>query len=300
MLDPQAAEFLRMVAGSPPLDSIPVEVARAAAGDIAQLAGTQPEGVIAKDLTVAEVPVRLHLPSSDPGLPATIYLHGGGWVLGDLDSHHAVAADLARWSRASVVAVDYRRAPEDPFPAALDDVIAVVEELLGNGGKYGLDRTRVAIAGDSAGGNLAAVVAQRFHELVHQALIFPVTDAASVGSTESYRKFGEGHFLTTRDMEFFVNSYAGKTDPSDPRISPLRTPDLAGSPPATVVTAEYDPLRDEGEAYAARLEDAGVPVELRRFDGQVHPFIALGGLIEDANVARRWIGERLAAAFRAH
>ena len=117
MLDPQAAEFLRMVAGSPSLDSIPLDLARSAAGDVAQLAGAQPEGVVAQDLKIAEVPVRLHLPNSEPGLPVTIYLHGGGWVLGDLDSHHAVAADLAYWSAAAVVAVDYRRAPEDPFIA---------------------------------------------------------------------------------------------------------------------------------------------------------------------------------------
>ena len=118
-----------------------------------------------------------------------------------------------------------------------------------------------------------------------------------MGETASYREFGEGHFLTTRDMAYFVRSYAGDTDPTDVRISPLRATDLSGLPPATVLTAECDPLRDEGEAYARRLEQAGVEVTLRRFDGQVHPFIMLGGIVDDANVARSWLGQRLRAAF---
>jgi acetyl esterase len=179
----------------------------------------------------------------------------------------------------------------------------VVRRLLEDGAGLDVDPARVAVTGDSAGGNLAAVACQQPRGvgsgIAHQVLIFPVTDAVAVGETASYREFGEGHFLTTRDMAYFVRSYAAGTDPADPKISPLRAADLSGLPPATVLTAECDPLRDEGEAYAKKLEQAGVEVTLRRFDGQVHPFILVGGLIDDAGVARSWLGERLRAALTA-
>lgn len=303
-LDPQAAKFLELVAGAPALDSVPAAVAREAAAETIPLTGpaTPLAGVEDSVIETAagRVPVRAYRPSLATGLPAVTYFHGGGWVIGNLDTHDRVPRDLAAYSGAVVVAVDYRLAPESPFPAAYDDCLGVVRRLLTDGAGLGVDPARIAVSGDSAGGNLAAVAGQQLRGvgrgIAHQALIFPVTDAAGVGQTASYRQYGTGHFLTTRDMRYFVSSYAGGTDPADERISPLRARDLGGLPPATIVTAECDPLRDEGEAYADRLRRSGVDVTLRRFDGQVHPFILLGGLIDDANEARRWVAARLRAA----
>jgi acetyl esterase len=306
-LHPQAARFLEMVAGAPPVETLPAEASRQAAMDTIPLTGEVTELAAVEDQKIktanGTVPVRIYRPSLASGLPVTAFFHGGGWVIGNLDTHDRVARDLAAFSGAVVVAVDYRLAPEDPFPAAYDDCLGVIRRLLEDGAGLDVDRTRVAVAGDSAGGNLAAVACQQLRGvgsgIVHQVLVFPATDAASVGETASFREFGEGHFITTQDVAHFVGCYVGDADPADVRISPLRATDLSGLPPATVVTAECDPLRDEGEAYAASLERAGVEVALRRFDGQVHPFILLGGVIDDANVARSWIGERLRAAFSA-
>jgi acetyl esterase len=303
-LHPQAAAFLEIVAGAPALETVPVEANRDSAiqaipmtGEAADLAAVEDVKI---ETTTGTVPVRVYRPSLATGLPVAAYFHGAGWVAGNLDTHDRIARDLAAASGVVVVAVDYRLAPEAPFPAAYDDCLGVVRRLLEDGAELGVDPTRVAVTGDSAGGNLAAVACQQLRGvgsgIAHQVLIFPVTDAAGVGRTHSYHEFGEGHFLTTRDMAYFVRSYAGETDPADVRISPLRAPDLSGLPPATVLTAEYDPLRDEGEAYARRLQEAGVDVTLRRFDGQVHPFVLLGGLVDDANVARSWLGDRLGSA----
>jgi acetyl esterase len=306
-LHPQAARFLEMVAGAPPVETLSAEANRRSAIDTIPMTGERTELAAVEDQEIetatGTVPVRIYRPSLAGGLPVSAFFHGGGWVIGNLDTHDRVARDLSASSGAVVVAVDYRLAPEDPFPAAYDDCLGVTRRLLEDGAGLDIDRTRVAVAGDSAGGNLAAVACQQLRGvgsgIVHQVLVFPVTDATAVGETASYREFGEGHFLTTQDVAHFVRSYVGDADPADVRISPLRATDLSGLPPATVVTAECDPLRDEGEAYARRLEQAGVEVTVRRFDGQVHPFILLGGVIDDANVARSWIGERLRAAFTA-
>jgi acetyl esterase len=168
--------------------------------------------------------------------------------------------------------------------------------LLEDGAGLGVDPARIAVTGDSAGGNMAAVAAQQLSGIAHQVLIFAVLDVAGIGATESYREFGNGYFLTQRDMAYFARSYAGDHDPADPLLSPIRAANLRGLPPATIVTAEYDPLRDENEAYAHMLKAAGVPVASRRFDGQVHPFHLVGSVIDDAIVARKWIGERLREA----
>jgi acetyl esterase len=218
--------------------------------------------------------------------------------MGDLDLCDTTCRDLAVGSGAVVVAVDYRLAPEHRFPAAHDDALAVVTALLDDGAGLGTDPTRVAVAGDSAGGNLAATVALALRDrpgLRHQALVYPVTQV-DVGSTGSYAEYADGHFLTARDMRYFVDQYAPDADPTDVRLAPLRATDLAGAPSATVVVAECDPLRDDGEQYASRLADAGVEVELRRFDGQVHPFVYLGGIVADAHLARTLLADRLARA----
>ncbi|WP_422758520.1 alpha/beta hydrolase [Paenarthrobacter sp. C1] len=229
-----------------------------------------------------------------------VYFHGGGWVLGDLELADTTARDLAASSGAVLVSVDYRKAPEDIFPAALEDALNVVSAVLDGASGLNVDVRRVAVAGDSAGGNLAAVVAQqlRRHQprLMHQVLIYPVTDLASA-DTDSHRDYGDGHFLTSRDLAYFYSTYASDADRTDPRLSPLRNADLNDLPAATVVTAECDPLRDEGEAYALAMADAGTEVTSVRFNGQVHPFFYLGGIIGNALAARRFVGSQLRAAF---
>lgn len=304
-LHPQAAAFLRETADAPPLDTQTPEENRAGITQVIPLTGAPAPLPVVEDVALptalGPVPVRIYRPSTDPGLPVVAHFHGGGWTVGDLDSHDTTCRDLAAGAGAVVVAVDYRRGPEEPFPAAYDDCLAVTRALLEDGAALDLDPARVAVAGDSAGGNLAAVVALALRGvgtgLVHQALIYPVTDLAGLGETPSYREFGDGHFLTTRDMRYFRDSYLKGHDPADPRVSPLRAEDLSGLPPATVITGECDPLRDEGEAYADRLRGAGVEAELRRFSGQVHPFVLLAGMVDDAVEARRYLSARLAAAF---
>jgi acetyl esterase len=246
------------------------------------------------------VPVRVYRPSNAAQLPVVAYFHGGGWIMGDLDSHDTTCRDIARYAEAVVVAVHYRRPPEHPFPAAYEDCLAVTKALLDGSAGLGTDRNRVAVAGDSAGGNMAASIAQALRGsspgLVHQVLIYPLTDAR-LTQTASYRQFAEGHFLTRRDIEHCLKTYAGAADREDVRLSPALAKDLSGLPAATVITAECDPVRDDGEAYAAALRTASVPVEYWCFEGQVHPFVMLGGIIDAAHEARRLMGERLRQSF---
>ncbi|QRN97753.1 alpha/beta hydrolase [Archangium violaceum] len=303
-LDPQARNFLSMVADAPPLDTRTVEENRAQLAAVVPLTGTPAEMADVTDLSLpgpaGGVRVRVYRPDKAAHLPVVAYFHGGGWMLCDLETHDTTCRDIARHSGAVVVSVDYRRSPEHPFPAAYEDCLSVTRALLDGSAGLGTDRTRVAVAGDSAGGNIAAAVAQglrgRSQGLVHQVLVYPLTDAR-VGRTPSYAEFGEGYFMTRRDIEYFLKAYAGGADPADPRLSPARAEDLRGLPAATVITAECDPLRDDGEAYAAALRAAGVPAEYRCFAGQVHPFVLLAGLIDAAHDARRLMGERLREAF---
>ncbi|MEV4991650.1 alpha/beta hydrolase [Pseudarthrobacter sp. LMD1-1-1.1] len=297
---PEAQKFLDTVSGAPPLDTQTAEQNRIDLVNALPLTGTKAEVLVVEDLSIKGIPIRYYRPvQGDQPLPAIVYFHGGGWVLGDLELADTTARDLAKGSGAALISVDYRKAPEHVFPAALDDALKVVSAVVGGSSGLHIDPQRVAVAGDSAGGNLAAVVAQelRGHRppLAHQVLIYPVTDLAS-GDTESRRDFGHGHFLTTRDLNYFYSTYANGADRTDPRLSPLRNADLENLPAATVVTAECDPLRDEGEAYARAMAEAGVPVTSVRFNGQVHPFFYMGAVIGDAHVARRFVAGQLAAA----
>ena len=302
----QAQKLLDLMADAPPLDTQTVAQNRADLAQALPLAGEPTPVADVRDTTVAgpagDIPVRVYVPTARTGSrPAVVYLHGGGWVLGDLELFDTTCRDIAVHADAVVVSVAYRLAPEHPFPAAVHDALAVLTAVLEGTADLGIDIDpgRVAVAGDSAGGNLAAVSTQQLRghtpALRHQVLIYPVTDAR-VGRTPSYAEFGRDHFLTERDMRWFVDQYAPGVDLTDPLLSPAARADLTGLPPATVVTAECDPLRDEGEAYAAALGEAGVHTLVRRFEGQVHPFVALGGLLPDALAARRLIGERLHAA----
>ena len=300
-LHPQAVQFLALTQHNPPLDTQSVAQNRADLDAALPLAAGGAELPSVVDGSVpgpaGDVPVRLYRPSDEKGLPAVVYAHGGGWVLADLQLHDSTCRDIAAQSGAVVVAVDYRKAPEHPFPAAFDDCLAVARHVLGGG--FGLDGTRIALAGDSAGGNLAAALALHLRSArpapVHQVLIYPVV-AASAGTTGSYERFAEGFFLTRRDMAYFYDRYAGDQDRQDPRLAPATIQDASGAPAATVVLAEADPLVDEGRAYAQRLVDAGIDTQLRVWAGQVHPFVALGAFMDDAGEARTYIAERLKVA----
>ncbi len=298
---PQARTFLDIVSGAPPLDTQSAEQNRADLVQALPLTGTPTAVHSVEDLTLpgsaGPIPVRVYRPRAGDVLPAVAYFHGGGWVLGNPYLADTTTRDIAVFGDVVVVSVDYRLAPEHPFPAAVEDALAVTRALLA-GQLPGVDASRVAVAGDSAGGNLAAVVAQQLRDqtgLRHQVLIYPVTQAR-VGQTVSYRQFRDGHFLTARDMQYFFDCYAAGVDPDDPRLSPLAAADLSGLAAATIITAECDPLRDEGEQYAAALRAAGVDVAMRRYDGQVHPFVYMSGLIDDAVRAREFIGSQLRQA----
>ncbi|HEX9259568.1 MAG TPA: alpha/beta hydrolase, partial [Acidimicrobiales bacterium] len=224
------------------------------------------------------VPARLYRPSEATGLPLLVWLHGGGWVGGDLDSHDDLCRAVAVRAGAVVLSVDYGLAPERPFPGGLTDALDALRWAHEHAADLGADPALVALGGDSAGGNIAAVVSQLAPvPLVFQVLVYPVTDARF--GWPSFTENGEGLFLTAAGMRWFLNHYlsGGQGAADDPRVSPLLAPDDAfrAQPPTLVITAEYDPLRDEGEAYAARMIELGVPCTLTRYDGMIHGFVTL-------------------------
>ncbi|HEY3688564.1 MAG TPA: alpha/beta hydrolase [Streptosporangiaceae bacterium] len=247
-----------------------------------------------------DVPVRMYRPDADGPLPVLVYLHGGGWVLGSLETCDRTCRNLAALTGCAVVSVDYRLAPEHPFPAALDDARAVVHHLAANPEAYGVDAGRIAVGGDSAGGNLSAVLAQESRRtgppLRHQLLIYPVCDTET-GGDGSYRAYAAGFSMTRDDMLYYLDAYLAGQDPADVRVAPAREPDLAGLPSATVITAECDVLRDEGERYAHAMSEAGVRVTHRRYAGMFHPFFPLLGTFEQSREAQRFAAEELRTAF---
>jgi acetyl esterase len=295
-LDPQAKAFLDQMAAmaGPPLHSLPVPEARALMVELAGMSGTL-DVPLAKveDRSIpgpgGPVPVRIYTPSGRGPLPLLVYFHGGGWVLGGLDTHDSVCRELAHGAGAVVVSVDYRLAPEHKFPAAADDCYAAVVWAAAHATELGADPTRIAIAGDSAGGNLTCVTALQARDrngprLCFQLPVYPVTNHSL--DTPSYRENATGYLLETDAMAWFWGHYlATDADGAHPYASPLRAASLDGLPPALVITAEFDPLRDEGEAYAKRLEKAGVPTQLRRFDGMIHGFFGMSAIMDKAKAA---------------
>lgn len=244
-----------------------------------------------------EIPVRVYTPRSSAPFPALVFFHGGGWVIGDIETHDALCRALANAAGAVVVSVDYRLAPEHRYPAAVEDAYAAAVWTREHAAELSADREKVCVGGDSAGGNLAAVVALMARDrgapsFACQLLLYPVTDHDF--ETASYRENAEGYFLTREDMMWFWEHYlSDESQGAEAYASPLRAKDFSGLPPALVVTAEYDPLRDEGEEYARRLEAAGVRARLLRYDGMIHGFLRRTRGIDLARVAIREIGEHL-------
>jgi acetyl esterase len=280
----------------PPAHELPVEEARAQhSEEAAKLCGEGEPVAEVREVRVGEVLVRTFRPERAGRLPVVAYLHGGGWMMGTLDSYDSLLRKLANESGAIVAAVDYRLTPEHSYPAALEDALSAIRWIADNAGELGGDGARLAVAGDSAGGNLAAVAARRLREAVRfQALIYPVI--APDFDSPSYREFDEGHGLSSASMQRFWRLYLDGADPTDPDASPLRATDLAGLPPAYVVTAEEDVLRDEGEAYADALRAAGVPTELVRWPGTIHGFFRWLAAAPAAHEAVEAVGARLRQA----
>jgi len=238
------------------------------------------------------IPLRAFRPQgskADEVLPALVYFHGGGWVIGDLDTHDVVCRQLANGARCAVVSVDYRLAPEYRFPAAVDDCVAATNWIAAQAKTLAIDASRIAVGGDSAGGNLAAVIALAARDtggpaLCHQLLIYPATDQRM--GFPSIGKNGEGYLLTKKAMEYFRGHYLPQEkDWNDWRASPILAKSLAGLPPACVLTAGFDPLVDEGRAYAERLAKEGVATEYKEYPDMVHGFLLFGGAVDTANAA---------------
>jgi acetyl esterase len=289
----------------PPLYTMSLTEARAA--DLASIrdSGGAPEPVheIA-DLKITgpggELPLRLYRPASERPLPALLYFFGGGWVLGTIDTADGVSRSLANSTGALVAVVGYRLAPEHPFPAAVDDCYAAVRWVAEHSGEIGADPARLAVGGDSAGGNLAAGVALRARAdgpaLAGQLLVYPNTD--QLADDESMRAADDPFLFNRHSVAWYRQHYlASPGDAASPLASPLRAESLAGLPPALVITAEYDPLRDQGEAYARRLADDGVQVELSRFPGMAHGFFTMAGTVDASRAAIAQAASQLRAWF---
>ena len=247
------------------------------------------------------VPVRIYTPEGSGPFPILVWYHGGGWVVGSRDSVDGTCRRMCVGTGAVVVSVDYRLAPEHKFPAAADDCYAATVWAANNAASLNADATRLAVGGESAGGNLAAVVPLMARDrggpaIVHQVMVYPVTERNF--STESYSSNADGYGLTHLGMAWYWDHYmAQESDAENPYAAPMKATDLSGLPPALVITAEYDPLRDEGEAYAARLQAAGVPTVCTRYDGQIHLFYALPDLIDDGAKAVAQACDALKASF---
>ncbi|GAB0114207.1 alpha/beta hydrolase [Acidisoma sp. C75] len=308
MLSPDAQAVLDAMAasGAPRIETLPAaEAQRLFLENAPQLQGEKEAVGDTRDLVIPTpaggVPARLYrgLGSAAAAAPGLVYFHGGGWVLGNCDTHDVICRWMANLAEGVVLSVDYRLAPEHPFPAAIEDAMAALRHVGEEAAAYGIDPARLAVAGDSAGGNIAAVMALMARDgkvppLAYQILFYPVTDVS--GEQESYRLRGEGYGLTTAAMRWFHAQYL--PDPAlaaDPRVSPLRAPDLAGLAPAFVLTAGYDPLHDEARDYARRLQAAGVGVTLDENPDQIHGFLSMDRFIAAArpSVARAigaWLG----------
>ncbi len=307
-LDPQVKQLLDGLAqaGGPSLSDLSPSEAREIYRGM--VAFDQPEEVARVDNRVVagvdhEVPVRVYTPVAAVGgdAPLLLWLHGGGWVIGDLDTADATARALANRSGAVVVSVGYRLAPEHRSPSALEDCMAALIWAVQEAEMLGVDSGRVAVGGDSAGGNLAALLCHQVRDgsgptISFQLLVYPAVDLTL--SHRSIEENGQGYLLTKDTMCWFADCYLGDQDPKSGAVSPLWAASLADLPPALIITAEFDPLRDEGEAYAAALRQAGVEVQLTRYDGQIHGFVGLASMVADGARALEEAGAALRDGLR--
>lgn len=292
-LDPQIAALLQQMNAQPAPDYARMDAASMRlANTMPPLCAPTPLAEV-RELSVAgaagPLAARLYRPLAQDGLPLVVFFHGGGFVIGDLDSHDELCRRLALQSNAVVVSVDYRRAPEAPYPAAALDAFHALRDLAARGAELQVDSSRLAVAGDSAGANLAIAACRQALQqggprVAYQCLLYPVTDLRC--ASPSYEAFAEGYLLSRAMMLWFRAQYLESPDQAhEPLVSPLLASDLAGLPPTTLISAEFDPLRDEGEAFAARLRDAGVAVQLQRAPGMIHGFASFAPLVEGAAAA---------------
>ena len=282
-----------------------VEEARAAYALITGVGGDPPELAPDLDRTIpgpaGEIPVRVYRPHGDGPFPVLVYFHGGGFTIGSIESHDPVCRQLAARSGAAVVSVEYRLAPEHRFPAAVDDAFAATAWIAANAESFRGDGSRLAVSGDSAGGNLATVTSLLARDrggpaICFQALVYPGTDPR--GGYPSLTENADGLFLTADTLEWFGEQYASRDeDRDDWRWRVIAAPDLSGLPPALVITAEYDPLRDEGEAYAEALRRAGNDVTVHRYDGMAHVFFQMAGILDEAREALAEVAGAVSRAF---
>jgi acetyl esterase/lipase len=293
-LDPQADALLAQMreAGVRPFEELTVPEAREAAWGYLALAG-EPQPVASVDNRfipgpTADLPVRIYTPEGGGPRGGIVFFHGSGWVIANIDICDAAVRSLANSTGCVVVSVNYQKAPEHPFPRPFDDCWAATSWVYANAAEIGIDPARLAVAGDSAGGNLAAAVCLKARDeggppIVFQVLVYPALDRN--WDTASAHENAEGYGLQRETMRWFWNHYVpSEADADNPLVSPLRAADLSGLPPAFIATAEFDPLRDDGEMYAERLAEAGVPVLLKRYDGMIHGFYWMLGALDQARV----------------
>ena len=309
-LDAQTQALLdeMQAAAGPALYTLPPAAAREMMFELAKLGGAPDPVAHIQDSAIAspagDIPIRIYTPAGDGPFPILVYFHGGGWVIGDRDTHDVPCCNLANRAGCVVVSVDYRRAPEYKFPAAPQDCLAATRWAATNAAEINGDRSRIAVGGDSAGGNLAAVVAQMARDeggpaMVGQLLIYPVTDYY-LPAKPSYIENGDGYLLTRDDMIYFWGHYLNTpTEADNPYAAPLRAADLSNLAPAFVLTMEFDPLRDEGEHYAEQLKAAGVPTHAKRYDGSIHGCVSLAGVLDVGRIATNdaaaWLRERFSS-----
>lgn len=309
MLHPQAQTLLRLIAerGLPAMDELPPVESRAAYLQRRHyLQPEPPEVAEVRAMDAGAIPLRLYRPLGSQAsdvLPVLVYYHGGGWVIGDLDSHDTLCRQLCNASGCAIVSVHYRLAPEARFPAAVDDALAAARWVHANAARLNLDPQRVGVGGDSAGGNLAAVTAIAARDegglpLKFQLLIYPSVDQRRVHP--SHTENGGGYLLTKSTIAYFLGHYlSDKASELDLRASPLLHSDLGRLPPAVVLVAGFDPLRDEGVEYAEKLLAAGTRCSLVTFAQQIHGFITMGRVLDDANVAMRMCAAEIRATLNA-
>jgi acetyl esterase len=282
-----------------PVQMRELSTARRVPAPVAEVAKVEDRTIAGPDGN--DIPIRIYWPSDDgEPRPVVVFFHGGGWVIGGIDSHDGTVRSLTNLSGAIFVSIEYRLAPEARFPAAPEDCYAATVWAAENAAGFGGDASRLAVAGDSAGANLAAVVPIMARDrggpaLAFQLLVYPCTDMAPE-RWASMTDNATGYFLTADGMRWFYDHYADPADRLHPHAAPIRADDLHGLPPALVITAEFDPLRDEGEAYAARLADAGVPTDARRYDGQIHGFFSMTEVIDRAREAQADAAKALRSA----